>query len=338
MPISLSQVLSVILALAVVYYVLGLVVSTITKYALEIMNTKGKCLEEFLKKNLVEGVDKAKEGFFEKFKQTPQLNSLKPVRYVKKFGIPVGFFSGKTEIVNYVERIPSKNLVDAFFDLSGTCKKGNDKVQEVIGHLPDKLPGLDGNPVDFTIKTELKKLADNGFDDLDALRSKMETWFSGLMDQAAMEFKAQARRIVILLSLVVAFIFGVDSIELANLYWNNAALSATADAQANLIIGSTNDENQKNADIQKLTAQLEEMKAINFKWYEAPTDPPANWLFLKILGILITAFAVSQGTSFWYDLIKQIKGEQAPTIPATTTVTTSPDGIQSVRWQGESRK
>lgn len=338
MPISLSQVLSVILALAVVYYVLGLVVSVITKYALEIMNTRGRCLEGFLKKNLLGMVKGGKSELLNKLKEMPQLNSLKPVRYAKKLGLPVGFVTGKTEIINYVEQIPPKNLVDAFFDLSGTFKKGNEKVQEVIGHLPDQLPGLDGNPVGFTIKTELQKLADDGFDDLDALRSKMETWFGGMMDQAAMEFKAQARRIVILLSLVVAFIFGVDSIELAKLYWNNAALSATADAQANLILGSTNDENQKNADIQKLTAQLEEMKAINFKWYNQPTDAPANWLFLKFLGILITAFAVSQGTSFWYDMMKQLKGDQSPTPPDTTTVTTSPGGIRSIQTHHKARR
>lgn len=309
MPVSLSQVLSVVLALAVTYYILGLVVSTITKFITEALDTRGRSLEAFLRKNLLGEVEEGKILLLDKLKRMPQLNSLKPVRYA---GYGLGFFGwkGGTRISDYVERIPPKNLVDALFDLDGTLKKGNEKVQEVIGRLPDKLPGPNG-PIEFAARTELKKLADAGFDDVEALRSKMETWFTGLMDQAAEEFKAQARRVVILLSLLVTLALGVDSIELAQKYWKNATISTTANAQASLILASPEDENQKKADIQKLVADLVEMNAINYTWYQKPSGAPGNWLFLKIAGLLITAFAVSQGASFWYDLMKRIKGEQA---------------------------
>ncbi len=329
MPVSLSQVLSVVLALAVVYYVLGLIVSAVTRYVLEIMNTRGKSLEGFLKGHLIGVVAQGKSLTMEKLKSMPQINSLKPVRYVKKLGIvPVGWFSGKTEIIDYVEKIPPKNLVDALFDLEGTNKKNNEKVREVINNLPDLLsPGIDS-----TIKQELKKLADAGFDDVEALRKKMETWVGGLMDQAAQEFKAHARRYVILISFLVSFILGVDSIALANLYWNNATLAATADAQATLLLASTDAENQKNADIQKLVAQLEEMKATDQFWYQKPKDAKEGlgWLWDairgKFWGMVITALAVSQGSSFWYDLMKQIKGEQPKPEPSVSATATSPSG------------
>src|SRR6185295_1203113 len=38
-----------------------------------------------------------------------------------------------------------------------------------------------------------------------------------------------------------------------------------------------------------------------------------SWLLLRILGLFITGIAVSQGSSFWYDIIRQIKGEQKKT-------------------------
>ncbi len=314
MPISISQVLSVVLALAVIYYVLGLVVSTLTRTILEIFNTRGHSLEEFLKKNLLGKAEDGKSQLLDRLKKMPQINSLKPVRYANA---GLGFFGlkGGLKIPDVVERIPPKNLVDALFDLEGSLSKGNKKVKEVIGYLPDQLPGPKG-PVEFTMKTDLLKLAQKGFNNVEELRKMMETWFTGLMDQASQVYKAQARRVVILLSLIVTLVFGVDSIELAQKYWKNAAISATADAQASLILGSNKDPAQKNDDLQKLVAQLEQMNAIDFTWYQKPGDAPSNWLLLKVIGLLITTLAVSQGSSFWYDLMKQIKGEQTTPQPA----------------------
>lgn len=309
MPVSLSQVLSVILALAVIYYVLGLVVSTIAKLVLEALDTRGKSLEEFLKRNLLGTAEEGKEDLLERLKQMPQIHSLKPVRYAKKFGLPVGFLSGRTEIIKYVERIPPKNLVDALFDLSGTFDQAREKANAIINQLPDQLPGPSG-PVTFVQKQKLQAFVEGGMTDLQELRFRMETWFGGLMDQASQEFKARARVWVIFLSLLVTFLLGVDTIGLAQRYWKNAALSATADAQATLILGASNDQNLSNADTQQLVGQLEEMKAINYDWYKKPEDAPANWLLLKLIGLLVTTFAVSQGASFWYDMIRRVKGEQ----------------------------
>lgn len=310
MPVSVSQVLSVGLALAVVYYVLGLIVSAVTRYILEVFNTRGKALEGFLKTHLIGVVEKGKPLTLEKLKNMPQISSLKPVRYDGLLGLLLG----RTKIIEYVERIPPKNLVDALFDLEGTNQMGNAKVKEVIGNLPDELE-VGGVKISFPIKKDLEKMAKAGFDDVEELRKKLETWAGGLMDQAGQHFKAYARRWVIVISFVVTFVLGVDSIALAKLYWNNATLAATADAQATLILASSDEANQTD-DVQKLVAQLEEMKATDQFWYQMPKDAPKGWtlwnLFLfKLPGMVITAIAVAQGSSFWYDIMKQIKGEQA---------------------------
>ncbi len=313
MPISLSQILSVALALAVTYYVLGLIVSTITKFILDVLNTRGKSLEKFLQNNLLGKAEKGKSDLLNELKKMPQLNSLKPVRYAT-YGL--GFFGwkGGTEIAEVIERIPPKNLVDALFDFGGTLSQGNKKVREVIGRLPDRLPGgPDG--IEFTAKKELMKLADSGFTDVEALRAKMETWFTGLMDQAAQQYKAQARRIVIILSVIVTLVFGVDSIDLAKKYWGDAATLATANAQADLILASHQAGTDQTDQMKDLINQLQELNASNYGWYQQPGNAPADWLWLKLAGLAITALAVSQGSSFWYDLMKQINGGQTTDTP-----------------------
>lgn len=102
MPIALSQVVSVALALVVVYYVLGLIVSAITKYALEVLETRGRSLENFLKDHLIGAIGEGKALSIEKLKSMPQLDTLKPVRYVKK---ELGFSPAKQR-----SRISSKKF------------------------------------------------------------------------------------------------------------------------------------------------------------------------------------------------------------------------------------
>lgn len=327
MPVSLSQVIGVVLVLAVIYYILGLIVSSITKLALEAFDIRGKTLENFLKKNLVGVVEGGKQGLLDKLKEMPQLSSLRPVRY-KYFGL--GFFLPKdsTKFSDYVEQIPSKNLVDALFDLEGTIKTGNEKVKEVIDILPDKIIGPDGKEITFAAKEKLKKLADNGFDDVEQMRSKMETWFDGIMSQAGQEFRAKARQIVVLISLLVVFILGVDTIDIAQRAWSDASLVKKADVQASIILSSDADQAQKNADIAKLYDTLDDFQVLNIPfWRSAATAPQSNGsIFIRILGMLITTLAVAQGSSFWYDIIRQIKGEQktakaSPKESETTTIT-----------------
>jgi hypothetical protein len=326
MPITLSQVVSVALALVVVYYVLGLIVSAITKYALDVLETRGKILENFLKDHLVGAAEEGKALTIEKLKSMPQIDTLKPVRYVKK---GLGFFTGKTEIVDIVEKIPPKNLVDALFDIAKTTQTAENDLQKFIDLLPDALPG---SKKEFALKKELTTLVKNGFDDIDALRSKVETWSTGLMAQASVEFKARAKRIVFVLAFVVTFLLGVDTIELVKNFWNNAAISATADTQAALILKATDGQNTANADVQQLLAQLEQLQAINYQWYVKPESADWTWIAWKILGLLITALAVSQGSSFWYDILKQMKGENVkPPSESSVSIDSGEDTLGTYR-------
>jgi hypothetical protein len=311
MSVTFSQVVNVILALAIVYYVLGLIVSVISKMVLDAFETKGKNLEEFLKRNLLGFAEKNKEGLLEQLKKLPQLSSLRAVLYAKA---GLGFFTGETELSKHIERIPAKNLVDALFDLTGTMQKGEAKVIDVIHLLPSHIHGPDGSPIEIKTRVWLQNYVEKGFDDVEAVRAKLETWVEGLMEQASQEYKAKARRWVVAISFVITVLLGVDSIQLAQQYWHDAAISVTANTQAAIIIQSVDEENVKNAKLQDLTKQLDTMQALRFGWWnDFPAEAAWPWLPLKILGLLITTLAVSQGSSFWYDIIRQIKGEQTST-------------------------
>lgn len=280
-----SQVLEVAIGLVLVYYLLGTVVSIITKGITESLETRGEALEEYLKKLAGErAVD---------LTNLPQIKALQPIRYRSFFS----FF--KTQ-AKKVEKIPASTLVDAFFDMSGLT--GQDNLSgEQLTHLLNQLPPSEGQQA-------VLQWVQQGVTDLKDIRSRTTQYINGILDQAAATFKANARAIVILLSVVITFALGVDSIQFTKDLWNNAELRAAAQAKANAIV------QQQGADVD-LGTILSELGQLSLKlgWWKVQQVPPASdiagwaeFILLKLAGLIITSIAVAQGSSFWYDLLKKV--------------------------------
>jgi hypothetical protein len=285
---SISQTLEVAIGLVLVYYILGSIVSWITQMLLEAQQTRGKVLEDYLRK--IAG-DKTVD-----LTNLPQVKALQPIRY-KNF---MGVFGANTE-AKKIEKIPVATLVDAFFDISGlTSPTSVDaaELKNVIGALPES----EG-------KAAMLKWIDQGVDSVNGLRTRTNTYFTGILDQAAAKFKANARSFVIVLSILITLILGTDSIQLAKDLWTNAELRVVTAGQADLLVQQGGQLN-----IDQIIAELDALSIVKLTWWQVwsalPSDATAlDWLgflALKFLGLGLTALAVSQGSSFWYDLLKKL--------------------------------
>ena len=294
-----SNIFEVALGLVLAYYVLGLVVSFISKFVMESLETRGAVLEDHLKKLVGE------EKFGDLINK-PQIKSLAPVRYnrfwgVFKLNLKGGYFDkAKTK----VENVPVANLVDAFFELNNIMGKKIDATQlnEIINQLPEGT------------KKALQPYVTAKIEDVDKLREKVNMWFTGLMDQAAATYKSHARRFVILFSLLVTLITGVDSIELATKLSQDATLRAYTNARATEYAQM---EEQPEVDV--VLADAEEL-SLRVGWLALPQTLPgkdstageiALYVILKACGLAITTAAVSQGSSFWYDILRKMTARQA---------------------------
>ncbi len=292
---SISQVLEVALGLALVYYLMGLLVSWMSKFVMEVFETRGRTLEGYLKR-IVGGKS------LRQLVSMPQIRSLAPVRYQDWRD----FFSRSFKLVEKrVEKIPAENLVDAFFDLAqiDLAASGEDLLAAI-----EKLPPSEG-------KTELLRLVNSGVTHAVELRTKMGLWFDGLMAQSAAMFTALARRYVFFFSLCVTLVFGVDSIDLFQQLWSSPDLRAIAAVKAQAYI----DEQGYDADTAPLLANLEEL-TIRVGWSSILKNAPPRdsvpdfikfWL-VKITGLLLTTIAVSQGSSFWYDILRKVTQAKSP--------------------------
>ncbi|MBI5951133.1 MAG: hypothetical protein HY865_05705 [Chloroflexi bacterium] len=303
---SISQVLEVALGLIFVYYILGSIISLVTQWINEFFETRGKALERYL----VKIVGDKKIG---DFISLPQLQALRPIRYKG----PLSVFGAVTE-PKKIEKIPVATLVDAFFDFSGlTANQELNLLQ--LAELIDKLPESEG-------KRAFISWINQGVTNIEDLRKRTTAYFTGMMEQAAATFRANARSFVILLSIGVTVLFGTDSIQLAKTLWVNAELRALAVAKAEAVAAQEG----ATATIDDLIHQLSDL-TIKIGWWQ--TEHPAagatvmDWVLfviLKIIGLGLTVAAVSQGSSFWYDLLKKL------TSPATSTSSSkSSDGTSS---------
>ncbi len=189
--------------------------------------------------------------------------------------------------------------MDAYFDLAGlTANTELDatKLTELINKLPDS----EG-------KQAFIQWLNQGVTGMEDLRKRTTAYFSGLMEQASATFRSNARSFVITLSILVTLLLGVDSIQVVRTLWLNAELRTLAAVKAEMVV----QQEGPDATITDLLQELSDL-TINIGWWrtELPTDADAlGWLgfiVLKVLGLGLTAMAVSQGSSFWYDLLKKI--------------------------------
>lgn len=285
---SISQVLEVALGLIVVYYILGSIISLITQWINEFFETRGRALEGYL----IRIIGDKKIG---DFVSLPQLDALRPIRYKT----PLSVFRSLTE-PKRIEKVPVATLVDAFFDFAGLTGKQELNLLQ-LAELVDKMPDSEG-------KRAFISWINQGVTSIADLRTRTTAYFTGMMEQAAATFRANARSVVIVLSIAITVLFGTDSIQLAKTLWTNAEARALAAAKAQMVVA------QEGADI-PVSDLLQELGDLTIKigWWqtERPADGASvmDWLIfliLKVVGLGLTAAAVSQGSSFWYDLLKKL--------------------------------
>lgn len=301
------QVLEVVIGLILIYYILGALVSIFTQAVLQSLETRGVALERYLK--MLAG-DMAIE-----IRDLPQIRVLRPIRYAHWWNV----FGADTK-PKRIERIPVETLVDAFFDLTGLTAQGSLNARELTT-LIGKLPESDG-------KQALLGWVTQGVTTLNDLRERAQSYFGGVLSQAAQTFRAKARSIVIIASVVVTLLFGTDTIQLAKELWANAGLRTVALGQAEAIASHTEDSSGPNA-------LLTDLGALSFRigWWTDVHPPgestPGEWfhyVFYKLIGLAITAMAVSQGSSFWYDLLRKLTGGTSSASKPTEADTGGPLG------------
>ena len=148
--------------------------------------------------------------------------------------------------------------------------------------------------------------------DLDDFKTRVDAWFEEAMSRVSGWYKRYTSLMLFLIGLVLVSVINADTISIASTLWRNAAVRAAVVEQA----GTVAQGDQPDPD--QVRDQLRELDELNLPlgWrlgagrQADPTRWPVNLpeYGIKLLGLLITAFALSFGSAFWFDLLKKFVG------------------------------
>ena len=180
-------------------------------------------------------------------------------------------------------------------------KKGIDKLN---GPLKDRLVSLMYSAQINTQKTVA---------DIEDFRNAINTWFDATMDRGKGWYKRKMQFIGILCGVVLAILLNADTVSLSNALWQNAALRESVSQAAVTYAQQGNNANAEQAKQQLLNLNL----PIGWSFRFADQDPstidnprdfpsaPGGWV-AKAIGLLLTGFAISQGSQIWFDLMNRL--------------------------------
>lgn len=170
--------------------------------------------------------------------------------------------------------------------------------------------------------------------ELAKVRADLAKWYDDAMERLSGYYKKFAQRIIVFVSFVVVAIFNADSLQVGKYLYENPEAARQLANQAAQVVKDTTIIKQVNDAIlvrrdslpsdtlalKKIKDELVEIKTISAKIYA--TQLPLGWttnslpgttdekypfaLIEKILGLILTALAVSLGTPFWFETLNKL--------------------------------
>jgi hypothetical protein len=169
-------------------------------------------------------------------------------------------------------------------------------------------------------------------DDMGQLRMRLERWYDDGMERVSGWYKRHVQIWLAVIGLALAIVVNADTLQLVNSLWADKTVRAAIVAQA----GAITQPGGKPTTLRDTAGQVQKIKALDVPlgWKLKHGDPRnlphgvRSW-FGKVLGLLLTAVALTLGAPFWFDLLSKlvrVRGSGAP--PPARDAVRSGDGEQ----------
>ncbi|HMF64715.1 MAG TPA: hypothetical protein VK608_11560 [Edaphobacter sp.] len=189
-------------------------------------------------------------------------------------------------------------------------------------------------------------------------KGKLEDWYNDSMSRVSGWYKRKSHMTLWIIGVLLCLAFNADSIAIANAFWNDPTLrAATTEAAMEYVKNAPKDgaapsEVETRDSFTKLNEVRRQLTTIPLGWcrVSSTTDPMgtcwpnlagakrvmtpvavpvgdprrvvgdvSEWWFWKLLGISLTALAISQGAPFWFDLLQKVANLRLAGNPPSTT-------------------
>jgi hypothetical protein len=269
-----SSAVEVAIGLVFVYFLIGLICTAINEFIASMLKLRYRILEKSIRRLITH------KDFRDRFFSDPLISSLgdKP-SYIPSFNFARAFLNSVSSKVEEREE-PAVDLEE----LQKTVKKieFDDNTRSVLSRLVGEAK------------------------DLEEARENVEKWFDTAMERLTGHYKRLTQWVLLGVGLLVAVLINADTIQTAEALWQNPAArgAVAAYAESRLAAG------QESGKMEETLEELHQVP-VPIGWTrQSVPDTPEGWIS-KIIGLLVTAFAVSLGAPFWFDLLSKVSSLRA---------------------------
>jgi hypothetical protein len=278
-----SQVLEVVIGLVLIYLVLSIGCSGIKEVIAAIFSLRAKTLENAVRNMLkCGGKDYATE----------------------LLGHPL--IRGTAPEGEKPAYISARMFAAAFMDVVAPADTAQPMTVQSLRAGVTQIP-------DIKLRGTLLNMIDTANDDMNAAREKVEHWYDDTMARVSGWYKRLAQKIIFGAGLVLCFAVNADTVMIVKELWNDQALRSAVVAQAEKKVqaGIPAESTSPEVALQQVTSAIRETNAPPIGWSATEGDIRA-WPSgrgdeaLKVLGILLTSFAIVLGAPFWFDMLNNL--------------------------------
>ena len=277
-------ILDVTIGLVFVYLLLGILCTFINEWIARLFSLRSQNLKRGLKQLLAD----------------PEMTGL------AKEVLGHSLIKGSADPKKGPSYITPETFARVLIDIIDQKSEGATKAAKAGSELKAALDRAQLPPEVNTAMTALIDSVDTG---IDQLRNNLQTWFDGSMERVSGWYKRRLQTISLVIATLLAFGFNADSIEIGQTLWQDPLLRTQIANEAAVAVEACGDKERPEEcsfllNTQKISAQL---KRLPVGWWDAEQEDTekGSWV-TKIIGLFITALAVSLGAPFWFDLLDKL--------------------------------
>jgi hypothetical protein len=290
--------LDVLIGLFFLYFLLSIVCSSINEAIAAVVNMRAGYLERGIRTLL------SREGNVKSFYSHWRVRALmKP---------PGKIFKGPRKPSYIPSRTFALTLLDTFAPPENAAENDDliARAERALGAPDDDSESK--RPTEI-VRGMLRDALAEARGDRDKFRASIERSFDDVMDRASGWYKRRVQLILFVLALGLVCVINADSAALAQRLWKDDALRAAVVSQANKVVQAGGAEcaqtggTETRADAAaKCVDQVNEF-GLPLGWSHETSPHNVFWDGLgKVLGLLVTAFALTLGAPFWFDLLGKV--------------------------------
>lgn len=285
------EVLDIALGLILIYLILSLICTSANELIAQMLQKRARTLLVGIY-NLLEGTHRSKVD----------LKALGEDRLIRKFYdhplVKALYEDGKKP--SYVSaRTFSVTLLDL---VAPVHPDGSRTMAEIRGGI-QKLP-------ESSLQRALLILLNEAQSDLGAFQANLETWYDESMERVSGWYKAKTQRVILVLALLVTVLANADTIYIASQLASNNTLREVMASQAVAYAEESPDSlfSPTGSPVARTQAYIDTYGGLGIPvgWHRGDLSGGVGYWLSKVLGLLLTAFAVSLGAPFWFDVLKKV--------------------------------